>query len=227
MASKFTQLIATLVVTLTLISCASTRNAIIGKQADPVDPLAEFDLSEYLFHNKLNADGGTAGYTENYFKKSENSSSAARYEYQYQRNGETIDVHSVGLEGIANQYTISEALINDVRPTMGDARSFQRYALIGDTYLDAEFSSVNVNESCVLSAFIEKFHLRSATGSLKLSNNSYSNVIKVRCVSEFTDRVTDRGNYRWNVYYAKGIGPVFKDGNWENHLGQIYAIYDY
>ena len=26
-----------------------------------------------------------------------------------------------------------------------------------------------------------------------------------RCVSEFTDRTTDRGNYRWNIYYAKGM----------------------
>ncbi len=26
-----------------------------------------------------------------------------------------------------------------------------------------------------------------------------------RCVSEFTNRTTDRGNYRWNIYYAKGM----------------------
>ena len=138
-----------------------------------------------------------------------------------------INVQAVGLEGLANQYNVTEDTINDVRPQMGDSRSFSRFARLGDTYLDTEFTSVNVSESCVLSDFFDTFHLSSATGSLRLSNKTYNNVIRVRCISEFTNRSTNRGNYRWSVYYAKGIGPIFKDGNWQNHLGQIYSIYEY
>jgi len=201
MTLKITRQITLSVAALALMSCASGPAPIFQPPATPVDPTAEFDLAEYLFHNKLNSDEGAAGYTEIYFKKNEPPFPAARYE--------------------------SENLINDARPNIDDARSFQRYARLGDTYLDAELTSVNLNESCVLTEFFEKYHLRSATGSMKLSDDTYDNVIKVRCVSEFTNRTTDRGNYRWNIYYAKGIGPVFKDGNWENHLGQIYSIYDH
>jgi len=227
MILKITRQITLSVAALALMSCASGPAPIFQPPATPVDPTAEFDLAEYLFHNKLNSDEGAAGYTEFYFKKNEPPFPAARYEFESWRNGESIKVQSAGLEGFTNEYTVSENLINDARPNIGDARSFQRYARLGDTYLDAELTSVNLNESCVLAEFFEKYHLRSATGSMKLSDDTYDNVIKVRCVSEFTNRTTDRANYRWNIYYAKGIGPVFKDGNWENHLGQIYSIYDH
>jgi len=219
MTIKLIRCIAFSALTLSLASCASTP--------ETVDPNAEFDLSEYLFHKKVNIENGVVNYTEKFFKKDEPPSVAAQYGYQYQRNGNNINVQAVGLEGLANQYNVTEDTINDVRPQMGDSRSFSRFARLGDTYLDTEFTSVNVSESCVLSDFFDTFHLSSATGSLRLSNKTYNNVIRVRCISEFTNRSTNRGNYRWSVYYAKGIGPIFKDGNWQNHLGQIYSIYEY
>lgn len=212
---------------LMLTSCAGTGDSIIGRQAAPVDPTGEFDLSEYLFHEQVSSETGSMGYTEKYYKKNEDIAVVLQPEFRYIRNGETIDVQSSGIDGLTYQYTVTDSAINEFHPTLDDSRSYERYAQLGDTYLNAELTSVNVNETCVLSEFFETYHLSSATGKLKISNKTYDNVIKVRCRSEFTNRNENRTNYRWNVYYAKDIGPVFKDGNWENYLGNIYAIYDY
>lgn len=227
MAFHNSRYVAILVLSLTLTSCASVANNILGRQADPVDPTAEFDLSEYLFHDRVRSVDGVVSYKERFFKKDDPSSVAEQYEYRYQNNNNAIEVQAVGLEGLTQRYTLTDATINEARPTMSDSRSFRRYARMGETYLDADFLNANLHENCMLSEFFDTYHLSSATGTLKLSNKTYTNVIKVRCVSEFTNKSTDRGNFRWNIYYAKGIGPVFKDGNWQNYLGQIYSIYDY
>lgn len=201
--------------------------AIGGRQSAPVDPTADFDLAQYFFHEKISSSDSSVRYTENYYKKNARPAIVLRPEFQYQRSGSTINVQSPGIEGFLSQYTITKDSIKEFRPSINDSRTFHRYARLGETFMDSGFTSVNVSESCVLSDFIETFHLSSATGEMVLSDDTYNDVIRVRCVSEFTSRATNRTNYRWSIYYAKNIGPIFKDGDWANNLGQIYSIYDY
>ncbi len=172
-------------------------------------------------------ESGSIGYTEKYYKKNEQANVVLMPEFRFNRNGETIDVQSSGVNGLVSQYTVTDEAITEFRPTIDDSRTYKRYAQLGDTYLNSELTSVNVNENCVLSEFFDTYYLSSATGAMRLSDKQYDNVIKVRCISEFTNRESNRTNFRWNIYYAKDIGPIFKDGNWENYLGQIYAVYDY
>ena len=213
---------ALMIQTLLLISCAATKEPTVS-----IDKDSNFDLTEYMFNKKVHSEGGSLSVVETYYKKSDTDKIALQPRYQFVRTNNEIEVTSQGMEGPLIQYQINANEVVEKRPSIDDARTFNRYARLGDTFLDADYSSVSIRETCKLTEFFETYYLASATGSVSLSRDIYDNVLKVHCESEFYEEGNRRTNYRWNMYYAKDVGIVFKDGDWVNHLGLVYALYDY
>ncbi len=192
-----------------------------------IDADSNFDLSDYLFHSSLMTEGSSVSFIAKYYKKDNVKEVVVAPTYRYSHNNGQIEVTSLQHDGVISAFDVGKSTIVETHPGLDEQWTISRYARLGDQYLDGRLDSIALNQRCVLLEYFPSYYLSSATGSVAIAQGIYDNVIKVRCESEFVSATDRQNNFRWNIYYAKGVGPIFKDGDWTNHLGLVYTIYDY
>lgn len=201
-----------------------------GCALSPAPPLIDadsnFDLSEYLFHTNALTEGSSVSFVAKYYRKDNVKEVAVAPTYQYSHNDGQIEVTSLEHDGVISSFDVGESTIVETHPGLNEQWTLSRFARLGDQYLDGRLESIALNQRCTLLEYFPSLHLSSATGAVTIAQDTYDNVIKVRCESEFVSETDRQPNFRWNIYYAKGLGPVFKDGDWTNHLGLVYTIYN-
>ncbi|MEM7258345.1 MAG: hypothetical protein AAF404_13285 [Pseudomonadota bacterium] len=185
----------------------------------------EYDLSLYQFHTNVLTNGGEITITENYYSQSTGEGPVYAPTLRYLNVDGAIQRISVS-GTVFEQSTITDTHIDKEGVSYTGFRRGDRFASIGDTYLDAEVENLTLKQNCTLQNHLESFDLGTATGDHALASGVYEDVIQVYCVSVFTNADgSTRPNYDWNRYYAKGLGLISIDGRWPNFLtGDIYAI---
>ena len=187
----------------------------------------EFDLSLYSFHANTQSIGGEISYVENYYDKASGSAPIYSPSIMFKNTGLGIDKVATGLEGPSAQYRVLTDTIEENNPSFNDSRTFDRFARLGDSYIDSVYEQIGVAETCALQRHLNSFDLSTATSPIIIANGVYEDVIQVYCDSSFITDGASSPNYSWDRYYAKGVGLIFIDGDWVNLLGEIYAIPEY
>ena len=222
MSIIYSRILVTLTLAFTSLGCT-----ILEDEPPTIDAQSNFDLSEYLFPDRILTSGEQIVTTETLYRKSNVEQIASQEEYVYSNNNGTIRITDSKTNAAIAQIVITANSIEEQRASSSDIRRFQRVVRLGDTYLDSTDSNQLINETCVLLEYFDTYNLASATGATPISRDTHNNVIKARCESNFLEVNNRRNNFRWNLYYAKGVGLVFKDGNWTENMGLIYGFYRY
>ncbi len=184
-----------------------------GTTAGQVFPVTgEFDLSEYLFHRNVLTIGGEISFLEKFYDKTpetdEDGSNFLSLSRAFFNNAGVIEESSFG--ELDKTFLISATTIDETFVGNGDFRQSQRFASVGDEYLNADTQPMNLggqalqqNATCIVQEHFNAFDLSTATDDRMLASGVYEDVLKVE---GFTKE------------------PYFKDVSFNLRKGEILGI---
>lgn len=209
-----------------------------GSTPDNTTPDSQFpssgtyDLSLYTFHRNVLSAGGQISFIEKIYGKNESEDGAfISLRRDFTNNNGTIEESSS--DALIKTFTVSSTAINENLLDSGDSRESQRYANIGDVYLNANSTpdpsnpiAVEQNATCRLEEALDSFDLSTATADLMLASGVYEDVIRVFCVTGFVRGGTVTPHTMLTSYFAKDIGLIFSEGE-VLFLEDVYIIEEY
>ena len=211
----------------------SNQEPVTTNEQPNTDSQGQYDLAQYLFPTDVVASIGDFSFTEKLYSQESGELVATLSRRFSNADGAEIEEYS-----FSDKIKLFEIKSTEIEETLLDlnnaTRISARYANIGDTYMNADYTpppsdpiGLSQNASCKLVNHLESFDLASAAGNFNLGSGDFEDVLEIDCVTSFISDDGQRSEHTsLKHYFVKGLGGIFSEGT-VFLFGDVYIVDEY
>ncbi len=216
--NKVTATLFALLLGLTLTACGGGSSDSETNTNTNTNTSNHYDFSKYLFHTNVLRSNGEVSFMEKFYTKETGEQVLTPLDRKFTSADGTFIKEFTSNE-VIKTYKINDNDITETIIKANASRSYKRFISVGDTILDADFTSalgdtsINQNATCIVLEHFDSYDLATAAANYNLASGVYNDVLKLECITSFVSNGIVSPHTKLRSYHAKNIGVIFAEGS--------------